>query len=97
MADKKEKAPKNPLEVSQGVINLVAAIKDAGNADLTVHDYAEKLGVKYQAVTGYMNVLTRGGFGIREEATVIINDKETSVKFLKLTPAGMDAAFFVKA
>lgn len=92
-----DKTPKNPLEISQGALDLVNAIKASGNADLTVHDYAEKLGVKYQSITGRMNPLVNGGFAVREEATVMIDDKEKTVKFLKLTPAGMTAEFIVKA
>ena len=67
-------------------------LKSVNGADVTAADVADALGLEKRQVDGiFTSALQRKGFGIREEAEVELEDgSHKKVKFLRLTPAGIE-------
>lgn len=83
--------------LTKGLAEVLETIKAAGNPDLTANEYAEQLGVKPSSVNARFNHLAKRGLGFREEVSVTNADgQEMTVKFLKLTDAGLNADIEVK-
>lgn len=67
-------------------------LKSVNGADVTAADVADALGLEKRQVDGiFTSALQRKGFGLREEAEIELDDgSHKKVKFLRLTPAGME-------
>lgn len=59
------------------------------SADVTANDIAEALGMAPKSVNGTVTGLQKKGLTVREEQDEKVDGK--IVKFIKLTPAGLDA------
>lgn len=76
-------------ESTKTIIKFLQANADK---DMTAADVAEALGLEKKSVDGtFTAALQRKGYGYREEAEVEVEGgKHTTVKFLKLTDAGVN-------
>ena len=76
-------------ENSKNVLNY---LKGIGGANVTSGDVADALGLEKRQVDGiFTSAIQRKGLGIRVPAEVELEDgTHKAVKFLQLTPAGMD-------
>ena len=76
-------------ENSKNVLNY---LKGIDGANVTSGDVAEALGLEKRQVDGiFTSAIQRKGLGIRVPAEIELEDKtHRSVKFLQLTPAGME-------
>ena len=76
-------------ESTKTIIKFLQANADK---DMTAADVAEALGLEKKSVDGtFTAALQRKGYGFREEAEVEVEDgKHATVKFLKLTEAGVN-------
>ena len=76
-------------ENSKNVLNY---LKGIGDANVTSADVVEALGLEKRQVDGiFTSAIQRKGLGIRVPAEIELDDgTHKSVKFLQLTPAGMD-------
>ena len=72
--------------------NVLLYLKGIGGANVTSGDVAEALGLEKRQVDGiFTSAIQRKGYGIRVPAEIELDDgTHKSVKFLQLTPAGMD-------
>ena len=69
---------------------IMKRLQELEGADITVHDLSEDIGLTVPQITGTFNSFVKKELGVREEVTVELEDgKEETVKFLKLTDAGM--------
>lgn len=68
---------------------IMKRLQELDNADITVHDLSEDIGLPVNSITGTFNSFVKKGLGEREVATVEVDGAEKEVKFLKLTDAGM--------
>ncbi len=70
---------------------IIKYLQANNGVDMTAADVAEALGLEKKSVDGtFTAALQRKGYGYREEAQVQTEDgKYTTVKFLKLTDAGV--------
>ena len=77
-------------ENSKKVLNYLKSIN--GGDPVTAADVAEALGLEKRQVDGiFTSAIQRKGYGIRVPAEIELDDgTHKSVKFLQLTPAGMD-------
>ena len=66
-------------------------LKSIGDANVTSGDVAEAVGLEKRQVDGiFTSAIQRKGYGIRVPAEIELSDgTHKSVKFLKLTDAGM--------
>ena len=76
-------------ESTKTIIKFLQANADK---DMTAADVANALGLEKKSVDGtFTAALQRKGYGFREEAEVETNEgKHATVKFLKLTDAGIN-------
>ena len=76
-------------ENSKKVLNY---LKGINGQDVTAADVAEALGLEKRQVDGiFTSAIQRKGLGIRVPAEVELEDgTHKAVKFLQLTPAGME-------
>ena len=76
-------------ENSKKVLNY---LKEINGSAVTAADVAEALGLEKRQVDGiFTSAIQRKGLGIRVPAEVELEDgTHKAVKFLKLTPAGME-------
>ncbi len=76
-------------ENSKNVLNY---LKTVNGANVTSADVAAELGLEKRQVDGiFTSAIQRKGLGIRVPAEIELDDgTHKSVKFLQLTPAGMD-------
>ena len=76
-------------ESTKTIIKFLQANADK---DMTAADVAEALGLEKKSVDGtFTAALQRKGYGYREEAEVEVEGgKHATVKFLKLTDAGVN-------
>ena len=80
-------------ENSKKVLNY---LKDINGQNVTAADVAEYLGLEKKQVDGiFTSAIQRKGLGVRTPAEIEYTDdngntKHKEVKFLSLTPAGMD-------
>ncbi len=76
-------------ENSKNVLNY---LKGIDGANVTSGDVAEALGLEKRQVDGiFTSAIQRKGLGIRVPAEVELDDgSHKAVKFLQLTPAGME-------
>lgn len=76
-------------ENSKNVLNY---LKGINGANVTSGDVAEALGLEKRQVDGiFTSAIQRKGLGIRVPAEIELDDgTHKAVKFLQLTPAGMD-------
>ena len=76
-------------ENSKNVLNY---LKGLNGANVTSGDVAEALGLEKRQVDGiFTSAIQRKGLGIRVPAEVELDDgSHKAVKFLQLTPAGME-------
>ena len=73
---------------SKAVINF---LREHDGEDVTSGDVAVALGVEKRSVDGTFTSLQKKGYGVRIPAEVELEDgTHKAVKFLSLTPAGMD-------
>ena len=72
--------------------NVLMYLKGINGANVTANDVAEALGLEAKQVNGiFTSAIQRKGYGIRVPAEIELDDgTHKSVKFLQLTPAGMD-------
>lgn len=71
-------------------IKVLNYLKAHNGEDLTAADVAAEVGVSIPTVNGTFTGLVRKGYGVREEAVIELEDGKTkTVKFLRLTDAGM--------
>jgi hypothetical protein len=76
--------------LSENAKKVLTYLQDIDNADVTVHDVSEAIGLPVNSITGTFNSFVKKGLGERVEAEVEIEDgSHKKVKFLKLTDAGM--------
>ena len=69
---------------------IMKRLQELDGADITVHDLSEDIGLTVPQITGTFNSFVRKELAERVVATVELEDgKEETVKFLKLTDAGM--------
>ena len=76
-------------ENSKKVLNY---LKEINGQDVTAADVAEALGLEKRSVDGiFTSAIQRKGYGVRTEAEIELEDgTHKKVKFLSLTPAGME-------
>ena len=76
-------------ENSKNVLNY---LKTVNGANVTSADVAAELGLEKRQVDGiFTSAIQRKGLGVRTPAEVELEDgTHKAVKFLQLTPAGMD-------
>ncbi len=67
-------------------------LKAANGADVTAEDIAKALGLEKKTVDGCVtSALQRKGYAVRVPAEITLEDgTHKSVKFIHLTPAGME-------
>ena len=76
-------------ENSKKVLNY---LKEVNGQDVTSADVADALGLEKRSVDGiFTSAIQRKGLGVRVPAEIELEDgTHKQVKFLSLTPAGMD-------
>lgn len=76
-------------ENSKKVLNY---LKSINGANVTAADVAEALGFEKRSVDGiFTSAIQRKGLGVRTPAEIELEDgSHKAVKFLSLTPAGME-------
>lgn len=76
-------------ENSKKVLNY---LKEINGQDVTAADVADALGLEKRSVDGiFTSAIQRKGLGVRTPAEIEMEDgTHKQVKFLSLTPAGMD-------
>ena len=68
---------------------IMKRLQELGDADITVHDLSEDIGLPVNSITGTFNSFVKKGLGERVIAEVELEDgSHKTVKFLKLTDAG---------
>ena len=74
---------------SKKVLNY---LKEINGTDVTAADVAAVLGLEKRQVDGiFTSAIQRNGYGVRTPAEIELEDgSHKQVKFLSLTPAGMD-------
>lgn len=76
--------------MSDNAKKVLAYLKGIDNEDVTVHDISDAVGLPVNSITGTFNAFVKKGLGERVVAEVEVADgSHKSVKFLKLTNAGM--------
>ena len=75
-------------ENSKNVLNY---LKAHNGEDLTAADVADALGLAKRSVDGIFTAMQKKGLGVRTPAEIELDDgSHKAVKFLQLTPAGME-------
>ena len=76
-------------ENSKNVLNY---LKSVNGSDVTAADVADALGLEKRSVDGiFTSAIQRKGLGVRVPAEIELDDgTHKSVKFLRLTDAGME-------
>ena len=75
-------------ENSKKVLNY---LKEINGEQVTAADVAEALGLEKRQVDGIFTAIQRKSYGVRTPAEIELEDgTHKAVKFLSLTPAGMD-------
>lgn len=78
-------------KLSDNAKKIMTYLKDIDNADVTVHQVAEELGLQVNQITGTFNSFVKKGLGERVEAEIEnLDGSHEKVKFLKLTAKGLD-------
>ena len=68
---------------------IMKRLQELEDADITVHDLSEDIGLPVNSITGTFNSFVKKGLGERVIAEVELEDgTHKTVKFLKLTDAG---------
>lgn len=94
----KEKMEKNPLELTEKAMALVAFLREHGD-EMTAKEVAAEMGLGFRSVDGTFTALQRRDpqVGYRKEVTVQDEEgNEDTVKFLVLTDYGKTAEFFAR-
>jgi len=77
-------------KLSENAKLVVKRLQELEDADVTVHDLSEDIGLPVNSITGIFNSLVKKGLGERVTAEVELEDgSHQTVKFLKLTDAGL--------
>lgn len=82
------------MAMSENTVNVLNYLQAHNNEDLTAADVAQALGMDTKVVNGVFTFgVIKKGFGKRVEAEVEVEEdgavKHKTIKFLKLTDAGM--------
>lgn len=79
-------------KISENSCKVIAYLKQHNGEQMTSQDVADALGLEKRSVDGiFTAAIQRKGFGIRTPAEIEMPDgSHKSVKFLSLTPAGMN-------
>lgn len=79
------------MAISTNTVKVINYLKGLNGADVTANDVADALGLTGRQVNGiFTGGIQRKGLGVREDAEIILEDETIkTVKFLKLTEAGM--------
>jgi len=68
---------------------ILVFLQDNNGEDMTHNDVAKALNIGPRSVIGSFNSFVKKGWAYREEATVEIEGKEKTIKFLKLSEEGL--------
>ena len=79
------------MAMSENTVKVLTFLKENNGKNLTAADVAEALGLEKKSVDGsFTSGIQRKGLGLREECEIEVEDgKHQTVKFLRLTDAGM--------
>ena len=78
------------MAMKENSIKILEHLKTLNGANVTSGDVAEALGLGKRSVDGSFTSFQRKGLGVRVPAEIELEDgTHKSVKFLKLTEAGM--------
>lgn len=75
--------------MTEGSRKVFEFLKENHGMKMTAQEVAKELDVKLSTVTGSVNGLTRKGYAVRTEETVVVDGKNSTVKYIALTDAGM--------
>ena len=80
------------MAISENSRKVLEYLKEINGQDVTAADVAAALGMEKRTVDGcFTSAIQRKGYGVREPAEIENADgTHTAVKFLHLTPAGME-------
>ena len=80
------------MAMKENSIKVLNYLKENSGASVTAADVAEALGLEKRSVDGiFTSAIQRKGLGVRTPAEIELEDgTHRSVKFLSLTPAGMN-------
>jgi DNA-binding MarR family transcriptional regulator len=78
------------VKLSENAKVVMRRLQELEDADVTVHDLSEDIGLPVNSITGIFNSFVKKGLGERIIAEVELEDgSHKKVKFLKLTDAGL--------
>ena len=78
------------VKLSENAKVVMRRLQELEDADVTVHDLSEDIGLPVNSITGIFNSFVKKGLGERVIAEVELEDgSHKTVKFLKLTDAGL--------
>ena len=78
------------VKLSENAKVVMRRLQELEDADVTVHDLSEDIGLPVNSITGIFNSFVKKGLGERVIAEVELEDgSHKKVKFLKLTDAGL--------
>lgn len=78
------------VKLSENAKVVMRRLQELEDADVTVHDLSEDIGLPVNSITGIFNSFVKKGLGERVVAEVELEDgSHKKVKFLKLTDAGL--------
>ena len=76
------------VKLSENAKVVMRRLQELEDADVTVHDLSEDIGLPVNSITGIFNSFVKKGLGERVIAEVELEDgSHKTVKFLKLTDA----------
>jgi len=79
------------VKLSENAKVVMRRLQELEDADVTVHDLSEDIGLPVNSITGIFNSFVKKGLGERVIAEVELEDgSHKTVKFLKLTDAGLN-------
>ena len=79
------------VKISENAKVVMRRLQELEDADVTVHDLSEDIGLPVNSITGIFNSFVKKGLGERVIAEVELEDgSHKTVKFLKLTDAGLN-------
>lgn len=83
------------MKITENGQKIINYLREINNADATAADIAEAIGLTKPQVNGSVNALAKEGkeLAYRVEATVKDGDETKTVKFIKLTDAGMTVTY----
>lgn len=78
------------MAMSENTMKVMEFLKENASGNYTADDVADALGITSKQVVGGFNSFVKKGLGERVEAEVELEDgKHKTVKFLRLTDAGL--------